>query len=51
MAHPVNRLVYARFLFDIGVAARDIGLGLVIVIIRDEIFHCIVGEEAFKLAI
>ena len=51
MAHAVNGLVYARFLLDIGVAARDIGFGLVIVIVTDEIFDRIVGEEAFKFAV
>ena len=51
MAHTVNGLVYARFLLDIGVAARDIRFGLVIVIIADEIFDRVVGKEAFKFAI
>ena len=51
MAHPVNRLVYARFFFDVGIAARDIGLGLIIIIIRNEIFDCIVGEKAFEFAV
>ena len=51
MAHTVNGLVYARFLLDIGVAARDIRFGLVIVIVTDEIFDRVVGEEAFKFTI
>src|SRR3546814_5633605 len=38
MAHPVDRLVYRAFLLDIGVTARHIGLGLVIVAIADELF-------------
>ena len=51
MAHPVNRLVYARFLLDIGIAARDIGLWLVIVVVRNEVLHRVIGEEALHLAI
>ena len=51
VAHAVDRLVYAAFLLDIGVAARDVGFGLVIVVIADEIFDCILGEEALELAI
>ena len=51
MAHPVDRFVYARFLLDIGVRARDVGLWLVVVIVADEILDRIVRKEAFELAI
>ena len=51
MAHPVNRFVYRTFLFNVGVRPRDIGLGLVIIIITDEIFHRIVREKAFEFAV
>ena len=51
VAHPVDRLVHRAFLLDVGVGARDIGLGLVIIVIADEIFDRIVGEEALELAI
>ena len=51
MAHPVDAFVYRAFLLDIGVRPRDIGFGLVIIIIADEIFDRIVGEEALELAI
>ena len=51
VAHPVDLLIYRGVFFDIGVGARHIGFGLVIVIIADEIFHRIVGEKALKLAI
>ena len=51
MAHPVNRFVYRTFLFNVGVRPRDIGLGLVIIIVTDEIFHRIIGEKAFELAV
>jgi hypothetical protein len=44
-------LVDLRFLVDIGVGAGDVGLGLVVVVIRDEILDRVVGEEALHLAI
>ena len=39
------------FLLDVGVGARDIGFGLVIVVVADEIFDRVVGEEALELAV
>ena len=51
MAHPVDRLVHRAFLLDVGVRAGDIGLGLVIIVIGDEILDRIVGEEALELAV
>ncbi len=49
VTHPVDLLVDRGFLLDIGVRARDIGLGLVIVVIGDEILDRVVGEEVFHL--
>ena len=51
VAHPVDLLVERRFLFDIGVGARDVGLGLVIIVIGDEILDRVLREEALHLAI
>jgi hypothetical protein len=51
MAHAVDLFVDGRILLDIGVGTRDVGLGLVIVVIGDEIFDCVLREEAFELAI
>ena len=51
MAHPVDLLVDGRFLLDEGIGARHIGFGLVVIVIADEIFHRIVGEKAFELAV
>ena len=51
MAHAVDLLVDRGILFDIGVGARDVGLGLVVVVIADEILDRVVGEEALELAI
>ena len=51
VAHPVDRLVHRAFLLDVGVGARDVGFGLVIIVVADEIFDRIVGEEALELAV
>ena len=51
MAHPVDLLVERGFLLDIGVGARDIGLGLVVVVIGDEVFDRVLREEALHLAV
>src|SRR5690349_23077517 len=45
------RLVHARLLLDVGVGARDVGLGLVVIVVADEIFDRVVGEEALELAV
>ena len=39
------------FLLDIGVGARDVGLGLVVVVVGDEILDRVVGEEDLELAV
>ncbi len=51
MAHAVDLLVHRGVLLDIGVGARDIGFGLVVVVIRDEILDRVLGEEALHLGI
>ena len=51
MPHPVDRFVYRAFFLDIGIRPRDIGLGLIIVVIADKIFDRVFREKAFKFAI
>ena len=51
MAHPVDLLVDGGFLLDEGIGARNVGLGLVIVVVGDEILDRIVREKAFHLAV
>ncbi len=51
MAHAVDLLVDRGFLLDIGVGPRHIGLGLVVVVVGDEILDRVLGEEALHLAI
>ena len=49
--HAVDVLVDGAFFFNEGVGAWDVGLGLVIVVVTDEIFDRIVWEEFFHFAI
>ncbi len=51
MAHAVDLLVDGRFLLDVGVGARHVRFGLVVVVVGDEILDGVVGEEALHLAI
>jgi hypothetical protein len=51
VAHAVDLLVDRAFLLDEGVGARDIGLGLVVVVVGDEILDRVVREEALELAV
>jgi hypothetical protein len=51
VAHPVDLFVDLAFLLDVGVRARDIGLGLVVVVVADEILDRVVREEALELAV
>ena len=45
----VQLLVDGRFLLDVQVAGRDVGLGLVVVVIGDEILDRIAGKELLEL--
>ena len=51
VAHAVDLLVDRGFLLDIGIGARHVGLGLVVVVIADEVLDRVVGEEAPELAV
>ncbi len=51
MPHPVDLLVDGRFFLDIGVGPRHIGFGLIVVVVGNEVFDGIVGEEALELAV
>ncbi len=50
VAHAVDLLVDRRILLDIGVGARHVGFGLVVVIVGDEVLDRVLGEEAPHLA-
>ncbi len=51
MAHAVDLLVDRAVLLDVGVRARHIGFGLVVVVVADEILHRVVGKELLHLAV
>ena len=50
VTHAVDLLVDRGVLFDVGVGARHIGLGLVIIVIGDEVLDRVVGKEGPHLA-
>ncbi len=49
--HPVDLLVDEGVLLDVGIGRRDIGFGLVVVVIADEVFDGIVRQEALQLCV
>ena len=49
MTQPLDLLVEAGVLLDEGVRLRDVRLGLVIVVVRDEVLDGIVREEGAQL--
>ena len=51
VAHAVDLLVDRRVLLDVGVGARHVGFGLVVVVVGDEILDRVLREEALHLAV
>ena len=49
--HLFNVVVHLRVFLDIGIGRRHIGLGLVVVVVGNEVLHRVVGEELLELAI
>ena len=45
----VDLVVDGRVLLDVGVRRGDVRLGLVVVVVRDEVLHPVVGEEVLQL--
>src|SRR5690606_12720524 len=50
-AEAVNLIVDRGILFDVGIRLRDVGFGLVVIVVGDEVFYGILREEALELAI
>ena len=50
MAHLVYLIVYGKVLFYVGVGRGNIRLGLIIIVIGNEIFHPVFGEIFLQLA-
>src|SRR6476620_5003642 len=51
MAHLIDRVVDRRILRNIGVGLREVGFRLVVVVIADEILHCVMREELLELLV
>ena len=49
VAEPVDLLVYVRLFLDISVGLRDVRLGLIVVVVADEILDRVVREEILEL--
>ena len=49
MPELVELLVDVRVLLDVGVGARHVGLGLVVVVVADEVLDRVVREELLEL--
>ena len=50
MAQLVNLVINRAVLFNISIGCRDICFGLIIIVIRNEIFNGVFGKEFLKLA-
>ena len=50
MAQHLDLFVNGSVLLDIGVALRHVGLGLVVVVVRNKVDHCVMREELLELA-
>ena len=46
---PLDLLVDRGVLLDVGVGLRDVGLGLVVVVVRDEVLHRVVWQQLAQL--
>ena len=51
VAHPVDRLVDLAVLLDVRVRPRHISLGLVVIVVADEVLHRVVGKEPLHLRV
>ena len=51
MTELVNLVIDRAILFDISIARRHIGLRLIVIIVGNEVFHCVIGEEFLELTI
>ena len=49
VAQPVDLVVDGRVLLDVGVRRREVGLGLVVVVVGDEELDPVLGEELPQL--
>ena len=50
-AKAIDLLVDRGVFFDVDVALGDVGFGLIVVVIADEVMHCVVRKELLELRI
>ena len=50
-AQAVDLVVDRRFLLDVGVGLGNVGLGLVVVVVGDEVLHGVLREEGLELLV
>ena len=50
MAQHLDLFVNRGVFLDICIALRHIRLGLIVVVVRDEVDHSVIGKELFELA-
>ena len=48
---PLDLLVDRRILLNVGISPRDVGLGLIVIEVADEIFDGVVREKLLELAV
>ena len=51
VAHAIDLLIDHRVLLDERVGGRQVRLGLVVVVVRDEVLDGVLGEQLFKLVV
>src|SRR5213080_2623443 len=49
--HPVDGVIDGGILGDVCICGRDVGFWLIVIVIADEIFDCVVRKEALKFAV
>ena len=50
-AHLLYVFIDGCVFFDIGITGRDVGLRLVVIVIGNKVFHCIIGKELPHLSV
>ena len=51
MTQSINFVVDQHLLLNVGIARRDIGFGLVVIVVADEVLDGVVVEECFEFLI
>ena len=50
-SHLLDMLIDRRVFLYVGIGRRHVGLGLIVVVVRDEVFHGVVREEFLEFAV